>query len=166
MAVKHMVKCMVCGESFDANAEPYIKPNSTRYAHESCYKEKQEREEREKQERELLENYIINLFHIEFVYPPIRAQIKDYITKYNYTLSGIYKTLKYCYEIKKMNVSEANGRIGIVPYYYSEAQAHYLELFKKQTQNVKEIETLEITIPIPQRKIKKKHLFTFLDEEE
>ena len=49
---------------------------------------------------------------------------------------------------------------------YCATEEEITQLFKKQTQSVKEIETLEITIPIPQRKMKKKHLFTFLDEEE
>ena len=34
---KHIVKCLICGNSFDANVEPFIKANSRRYAHLECY---------------------------------------------------------------------------------------------------------------------------------
>lgn len=166
MAAKHIVKCMVCGEMFDANIEPYIKPNSNRYAHEKCYLEKQEKEEKEAQERNQMEEYIIKLLHIDFIYPAIKAQLKQYLNTYHYTYNGIYKTLKYCYEIKNMDISKADGRIGIVPYYYNEAQAYFLNLFEKNTQKLlNKPESIEIIIPIPQRKLKKRKVFTFLDEE-
>ena len=29
---KHMVKCLYCGQMFDANIEPFVKPNARRYA--------------------------------------------------------------------------------------------------------------------------------------
>ena len=37
---KHIVKCAICGQSFDANEQCYIKINSRRYAHANCAKEK------------------------------------------------------------------------------------------------------------------------------
>lgn len=166
MAAKHMVKCAVCGEMFDANTEPYIKPSSNRYAHEKCYLEKQAKETKETEERQEAEEYIIKLLHIDFIYPAIRTQLKQYLNNYHYSYNGIYKTLKYCYEVKKMDISKADGRIGIVPYYYNEAQAYYLNLFEKHSQELsRKPETIEITIPIPQPKIKKRKVFTFLDEE-
>ena len=33
---KHIVKCAICGESFDANTVPYVKTSSRRYAHAAC----------------------------------------------------------------------------------------------------------------------------------
>ena len=39
IAAKHIVKCALCNESFDANEESYVKVNSRRYAHATCAKQ-------------------------------------------------------------------------------------------------------------------------------
>ena len=36
----------------------------------------------------------------------IGKQINDYIKQYNFTYSGIQKTLEYCFEIKKKNLQK------------------------------------------------------------
>ena len=32
----HLVKCLYCGQQFDADKIAYVKPNNTRYAHKTC----------------------------------------------------------------------------------------------------------------------------------
>lgn len=44
---------------------------------------------------------------------------------YNYTYSGILRTLKYVFEVKNGDLSKANGGIGIVPWKYQEAYNYY-----------------------------------------
>lgn len=39
IAAKHIVKCAICGQSFDVSSESYVKVNSRRYAHADCAKE-------------------------------------------------------------------------------------------------------------------------------
>ena len=142
---------------------------NNKYVHKAC----QELEEkREKTDKEQLEDYIKELFDTTYIDPRVRAQIKKYVEEFNYTYSGIHKALVYHYEIKGGDKSKANGGIGIVPYVYENAYNYYYNLWlAKQKNKDVEIEQYtpkvkEIVIPRPQRKVKKRPLFTFLDEEE
>ena len=74
------------------------------------------------------------------------------------------------YEIKGGDKSKANGGIGIVPYVYKDAYNYHYNLWLAQQKN-KDVkielytpQVKEIVIPRPQRKVKKRQLFTFLDE--
>ena len=98
--------------------------------------------------------------------------MKKYVEEFNYTYSGIRKALIYHYEIKGGDKLKANGGIGIVPYVYENAYNYYYNLWLAKQKN-KDVEVeqytpqiKEIVIPRPQRKVKKRPLFTFLDEEE
>lgn len=169
---KHLVKCSICGEQFDANEIAYVKTSSRRYAHASC-KEKQDNElTQEEKDKIVLEDYIKKLFNISIITPKIRKQIKDYTENYNFTYSGIHKALVYFFEIKGNSIEKANQGIGIVGYVYKQAFDYYYALWQAQQKNVnKEIsdyepKVVEITIKSPQRKPKKRKLFSFLDKEE
>lgn len=114
----------------------------------------------------------MNLFGTDFVEPRVQKQIKKYIEENKYTYSGIRKALVYHYEVKHGDLSKARGGIGIVEYVYQDAFNYYKNLWEIQQQNrikppelFKPAAVKEITIPPPQRPIKKKHIFTFLDEE-
>lgn len=82
------------------------------------------------------------------------------------------KALKYFYEIKGNDIKSARGGIGIIPYIYQESYDYYYNIWKAQVLNQnKKIEdfipaVIEINIPAPQRKNKKRKIFSFLDEEE
>ena len=127
---------------------------------------------KEEVDKEELDAYIMKLFNITFIDPRIRKQIKQYVEEYHYTYSGIRKTLIYFYEIKGNSLEKSNGGIGIVPHVYQKAHNYYLALWQAQQKNenkvVKEfVPTVkEIVIPRPQRNVKKRNLFSFLDEEE
>lgn len=142
--------------------------SANNYAHKSCL-ELEER--REKTDEEKLDEYIKKLFQIEYVGPQIKKQIKQFVTEYNFTYSGILKALQYFYDIKGNSIEKANGRISIVPYIYKDAYNYHYKLWLAQQKNQDiEIELYvpkvkEITIPTPERKIKKRKLFMFLDEE-
>ena len=114
----------------------------------------------------------MELFKLDYVTPRIRKQINQYVSEYNYSYTGILKALKYFYEIKKNSLEKSQNGIGIVPYIYNDAYNYYYALWLAQQKNEnkelinKAYKTEEIHIPIPQRKIKKRKLFSFLDEEE
>lgn len=165
-----MVKCFYCGESFDANAEPFIKPNSRRYAHKECAEDAEAKKTKEERDKEALEEYIKKLFGIEALTPKINRQIKDYREKNNYSYSGIYKALKYSFEVRGNSIEKANGGIGIVGYVYDQSNLYYRALWEAQQKNEDiKIEKYvlpvrEVRIPIPDRKfmVPPRKRFSFL----
>ena len=167
----HRVKCYYCGKTFDRDKLPYVQVSAKRYAHQECSLTEEEKSNKEEQDKYDLENYIMQLFKTDYVDARIHKQIKQYREEYNYTYSGIRKALVYFFEIKGNSIEKANGGIGIVPYVYQQAYNYYLALWQAQQKNQDKIiidyipKVKEITIPKPQRKIKKQNLFTFLDEE-
>ena len=162
------VICAYCKKPMSKKDEDCVMVGNNKYVHKSC----QELEsQREKTDREKLEEYIKELFQISYIEPRVKAQIKKYVEEYNYTYSGMQKALYYHYEIKGGDKSKANGGIGIVPYVYQNAYNYFYELWLAQQKN-KDVQielyqprVKEIVIPRPERKIKKRPLFTFLDEE-
>lgn len=140
-----------------------------KYAHKKCVELE---DKRELTDKEKLDRYIMKMFGTEYVHQRVRRQINTYISDYNYSYSGIQKALIYFYEIKGNSLDKANGGIGIVPYIYQDAYNYYYALWEAQQKNQgKDISNFipkekVITISPPQRKIKKRKLFTFLDEEE
>ena len=167
----HVVTCVYCKQKFDRDKFPFIQVTSRRYAHKECSLSEDEKKSQEEKDKEELEEYIMKLFKITYIDARIRKQINQYVNEYHYTYSGIRKALIYHFEIKGGSVEKANGGIGIVPYVYQHAYNYYLALWQAQQKNqdkvvVEYVPTVkEIVIPRPQRKVKKRDLFTFLDEE-
>lgn len=163
------VSCTYCKKPLSKKDPDCVMVGNNKYAHKAC----QELEDkREKTDKELLEEYIKELFQISYIEPRVKAQIKKYVEEFNYTYSGIRKALIYHYEIKGGDKSKAKGGIGIVPYVYQDAYNYHYNLWLAQQKN-KDVEVKlytprvkEIVIPRPERKVKKRPLFTFLDEEE
>ena len=121
-----------------------------------------------------MEEYIKKLLNISVLTPKVNKQIQSYRTDYNYTYTGIHKSLTYFYEVKGNDISKANGGIGIVPYVYKQAQDYYFALWEAKQKNESKVEVIqsyvpqvqEIRIKRPQLKPKRRELFTFLDEED
>lgn len=169
---KHLVKCLYCGEVFDASITPFVKPRSNRYAHKACAETAENKKTKEEKDKEILEKYIKELFRINSISVKIKKQMEMFKNEKNYTYSGMYKTLKYFFEIRGNSIEKANGGIGIIPYVYEEAFRYWQAIWEAQQKNeniqVKEyiLPTKEIHISSPQRKPMKhiRKLFTFLDE--
>ena len=131
--------------------------------------EKKTQEEKDKEE---LYDYIKILFKSNNIDIRIHKQIKQFKEEYNYTYSGLRKALTYFYEVKGNSIEKANGGIGIIPYIYRRAYEYYFALWQAQQKNEnKSIEAYkprvkEVYIKRPEKKIRKKNLFSFLDEEE
>jgi hypothetical protein len=168
----HKVKCYYCGQTFDRDKEEFVKGSERRYAHKKCSENAEEIQSQEDKDKEALEQYIMKLFNIDYITPMIRKQIKQYIEEYHYTYSGIRKALIYFYEVKRGSLEKACQRISIVPYVYQNAYRYYYSLWEAQQRNAnKNIQLYipkvkEIVIPPPTVKVKKRKMFTFLDEEE
>lgn len=168
----HIVTCVYCKKKFDRDKIPFVQVSAKRYAHKECSEAENQRLFKEEADKIALENYIIQLFKLEYVTPRIRKQLNTYQEQYGYTYSGMHKALIYFYEIKGNSTEKANGGVGIIPYVYQDAYNYYYSLWEaKQANKDKEIEAYVpveevVRIPVPQRKLKQRKLFTFLDEEE
>ena len=163
------VICAFCKKPLSKKDANCVMLNNSKYVHKECQALE---ESREKTDREKLEDYIKTLFSLTYIEPRVKAQNKKYVEEYNYTYSGMQKALYYFYEIKGGDKSKANGGIGIIPYVYQDAYNYHYNLWLAQQKN-KDVEIQlyvpqikEIGIPRPERKVKKRPLFAFLDEED
>jgi len=136
-----------------------------------CAQNRSEEEKKVESEQNKFFDYCKQVFGKDFDFVRTKRLAEGYIKKYNYTWSGMLKTLIYFFEVKKNSVSKAKGSIGIIPYTYQEALNHYYAIWQAQQLNIdKKIEdyvpeVIEITIPPPQPKPRKRRLFSFLDKE-
>ena len=163
----HKVKCYYCGKMFDADVNPYVMVNSRRYAHKSCA-DRQGSEGKDK-----LEQYLITLFKLRYLHPTIAKQIEEFKTEKQMSYTEIYNVLFYYYDIMRNKPPLATPNIGIVPYVYPQAKAYFEKLYKSKVvnegKNMRDYrpEVKKITIRAPEREpLRKRPLFTFLDEEE
>lgn len=170
----HLVKCIVCEKKFDRDKIQAVKVSAKRYAHYSCYPHGGELVPLVNpidEDLVKLEVYIEQLLGEDYNHARVKKQIKDFKQEYNYTYSGMLKTLIWWYEIKGNSKEKANGGIGIIPFVYQDACNYYYSLYLAQIANehiaesnykptVKEI---EITSPEVYRKPIK--LFNIGEEE-
>ena len=170
----HMVKCAVCGVSFDRDKIQAVKAGARRYAHHTCMPDGELVPLQLPQvdpELEKLVEYTKNLLGKDYNAARVKKQIKDFKDEYGYSYSGMLKSLVYFYEVKGNSKDKANGGIGIVPFIYNDAYNYYLNLFLANQQNInKDVKSYtskvkEITIKAPVIAISKK-LFNFDDEVE
>ena len=167
----HYVICSVCGKRFDRDKVQAVKSNARRYAHQSCYPQgeivplPQVDEDLQK-----LNEYIEKLLGNNYNKARVKQQLKSFKEEYNYSYSGILKSLVYFYEVKGNSIDKANGGIGIVPFIYQDAFNYYYSLWQAQSINqTKHINILpkvkEVIIKLPEAKRPMK-LFFSGDEEE
>ena len=167
----HIVTCVYCKKKFDRDKFPFVQVSQRRFAHRQCSEIEAQKQQAAEKDRIELEQYIMKLFKEDYVNPRVRKQINSFIEEYQYTYSGIRKSLVYFFEVKGNPIEKANGGIGIVPYVYKDAYNYYYSIWEANQKNehklVEEYVPQEkiIRIPVPQRKIKKRKLFSFLDEE-
>jgi hypothetical protein len=171
----HLVKCSICGETFDRDKIQAVKTGARRYAHATCDPNNKDLVplliKEEDKDLKALKDCINKIYGKSANWILINKQIKDFQKDYNYSLSGILKTLLWFYEIKGNSPEKSNGGIGIVPFAYNDAFNYYYNLFVAQSQNENiDIEgyttkVREITIPLPAIK-EKKRFFNLEDDEE
>lgn len=180
----HPVICSVCGKKFDRDMVQAVKSGLRRYAHQSCMPEGEivplppptekkpavKKESKEDPEMKLLKDTIKDIFGDKANWATCIKQVKTYTAPpYDYSLSGIRKSLVYFYQIKKNPIEKANGNIAIVPYIYKDAYDYFYELFLLENQFddkvVEEREEREIVIPPPKSKRKIKLFKLWSDDE-
>lgn len=159
--IAHWVKCKVCGESFNRDKEEAVLISPRRYAHKKCV----ETYEEDLKDLEHLQEYIKQLFKVEKLPAKVDKQIKSFKKEYEYSYSGMEKSLIWFYEIKRNSLEKANGGIGIIPYIYQEATQYYYALYLAKLANEKVDMTIfskeirEIKIPSPKTYSKPPKLF-------
>jgi hypothetical protein len=163
------IKCIYCHQFVFKDAEDTVKISETQFAHKSC---KEKKDAAPLTEEEQLDKYIMELYDIDSVLPYMQIQKRKFIKEYNFTYSGMLKSLTYWYEVKKNPVNKDQMTLGIIPYIYKQSYDYYYSLWEAQQKNKdKKIEEYvpqeeEITIIPPKRVgIKKRKCFAFLDEE-
>lgn len=167
-----MVKCFYCGKYFDRNVNEYVeipRQQGKRYAHKICADEQIATDDRK--EQIALEQYIYNLFKLEYVPPRIKQQINDLRSK-GLTYKDIRETLFYFYDVMKNPKSTmlANPNISIVEHIYPRAREYWKKLRLAQAINkdkkVEKSEVIKVYIqPQKREPMRKRQLFTFLDDE-
>lgn len=163
------VNCFWCSKAIKPTDEGVVELPGMfgRYAHKSCA------DTHPKDDREKMIVYLIKLYKFkdDTGWQQLLRQAENFAKNYNFSYSGMMKSLEYFYRVKGNSVDSKRG-IGIIPYVYKDAFDYYYNLWMAQEANKgKNIEDyipkdIEITILSPQRKIEKRPLFTFLDDEE
>ncbi len=163
------VKCLYCGEQFYREKTEFVQIKN-RYAHKECSDRIEASKSEEEKSLKELEEYIMKMFNETYVNARIRQQIKRMREQYNYSYTGILKSLVYFYEVKRNPIEKANGGIGIVPYVYEDARKYYYNLYMAQKKNEDKVVSefvirgREIKIKPPQRKPKIRKLFNLEED--
>lgn len=168
----HYVNCIYCKKRFDRDKVSTVQVSARRYAHKECAENYENNKSQEEKDIEALEKYIMKLFNEDYVNARVRKQIKEYREQYQYTYSGMLKTLVYWYEIKGNSTEKANGGIGIIPFIYKDASNYYYNLYLAKLANEnKDISKYQpkeriIEINSPRVYIKPPRLFNLDDDAE
>lgn len=164
---KALVKCLYCGEQFDRLSEPNVKIGR-RYAHQKCFDAQDSEELKAELDKHNFFDYIKELYGSDYNFIAISKQAENYIKQYNFTYSGMLKSLKWFYEVKGNSKEGSNGKIGIIPYIYEDAKKYYYNLYlaQQKNKNVTEyrLEVKEIVIASPRVFVAPPKLFDLGDE--
>ena len=152
-----LVTCAYCGcKTVDKLSQNYIQYKGKNFHRECGEKQK---------EKDNFYSYVCEVFKLKAPGPRIYNQGNSFVEKYGYTYLGMQKTLYFIYTVKK----HANDRpiesksIGLIPYYYDEAQEYFKKIEKKKEIIRKEImSTTEeiISVKMPPREKRNKPAFT------
>ena len=156
----NMVICKYCNKTLDIRDA--VKITTGCFAHPECVDHLTD--------SEILDQYIMKIFEVDYVPPNIKKQINQYVKDYRFTYSGILKSLKYFFEVKKQPINKNSQTIGIVPYIYQQAYNYYYTIWlanqKNQDATIEKPKVVEIQIQRPDRKKRHSNKFNFLEEEE
>ena len=171
---KHLVKCAICGETFDTNVVQAVKHGARRYAHYSCEPSGELVPLGPEADPDLqkLKDYINTLFGDKANWALINKQIKKFKETNGYSYSGMLKSLVYFFDVKNNSIEKTNGGVGIIEYCYQDAYNYYYNLFMAQQANQDKnlfMQIKEIIIKPPKCHYRKKrklfNLGEFEDEE-
>ena len=128
-----LVTCAYCGcKTVDKLSQDYIQYKGKNFHRECGEKQK---------EKDNFYSYVCEVFKLKAPGPRIYNQGNSFVEKYGYTYLGMQTTLYFIYAVK----NHANDRpiesksIGLIPYYYDEAQEYFKRIDKKKEMIRKEI---------------------------
>jgi hypothetical protein len=165
----HIVTCIYCKQKFDRDKVPFSKISERRYAHQACVAGTVVEKTKEEKDYDALIEYAKHLLKDTYNDARVRKQIKDFKEQYDYSFSGMLKSLIWFYEIKGNSTEKANSGIGIIPFVYNDALNYYYAIYVANLAN-QEIENYqpevrEIIIKSPVAEIKKPKLFKLEDDD-
>jgi hypothetical protein len=134
MAAVHMVKCLFCGKTFDAQEDGkdiiWYKPRTNRYAHVECGKQNEANKTQDEKDYDTLYRYVKEQQKENFDYIKFKKIVEAWKKEYGFTYNGMYYTLIYFYEVKKNSKQKLiDGSIGIIPFAYKDAQHYYYNIY-------------------------------------
>ena len=158
-------KCVICGESIPTTEDPVpfkdkfahskcfalnmkILGNEKQEKLAKKAEEKQKKTKKTKPVQELKDglsneeynnkmlvvNYAKQIIDDDVLPTSFFATLNNDMTKYGHTYFGVYQTLRYLYDIKEREIIPDNV-LGLVPYYYDEAQAFFNEVQRVAEKN-------------------------------
>lgn len=171
----HYVKCLYCGETFDAKADEqdivWFKPRTNRYAHIKCSEERQEEDKITDEEFDALYRYVKEQQGKNFNFVQFQRVTSSWKKDYGYTYSGMLKSLLYFYEVKGNSKEKfREGSIGIIPFCYTQAYNYYYDIYvasqRAGTGTYNSEAKREIEIDAPAAKKEPPKLFNLGSEDE
>lgn len=111
-----------CGEKYEL--EKLSKIGNNNYC-ENCYKKITE----DKKYRQLLHKEIKDVFKISTITGRMLREIKTYEDN-SYKLKGMWMTIQYCKNVKKMNF-DIKYSLACIGWHYEDAKKYYIEQSKK-----------------------------------
>lgn len=170
MAKKHIVKCRLCKQPFEAQPEGegiiWVMPSKNWYYHKNCYdnwiKNVGDNVD-EKDWPKYIYDFLKHTVQLDYDWYLCEAQRKKMLKENNFTNKGIYFALRYFYEIKHGDKEKSHGGIGIVPYIYGESAQYWIDREKKNKGTIENIikqmkifDSPEITVKVNKPKLQNK----------
>lgn len=138
-----LVTCAYCGcKTVDKLSQDYVAYKGKNFHKECCEKQK---------EKDEFYAYVCEVFKLKAPGPRIYSQGNNFVKQHGYTYLGMQQTLYYIYTIKKHTNDRPidSKSIGLIPYYYDEAQEYFKKIEKKKEIIRKEImSTVEEVVPV------------------
>ena len=91
----HKVTCIYCKQIFDRDKEPAVLVSTRRYAHALCAEKANREQTQAEKDYDQLILYIRKILKESYVKKKNKKQIMDFKKQYNYTFSGMLKTLEW-----------------------------------------------------------------------
>jgi len=131
----HIVKCRICKQKFDTDANDFTLVGQKSYYHKSCY-ENWIRERNNPQAKgdedfwyESIVDYLYRDVKMSIDFKKLDSQWKSFTKpEKKMTPKGIYFAVRYYYSVIKGDKEKALGGIGIVPNIYNESARYWEDL--------------------------------------
>ncbi len=137
---KTIYQCRSCKQPINTEllelGTGYVMPTKGVYYHTACYEKKKKvnaitSNEADEVWFDALYRYMKYDLIMEVNFMKLKGQWKSFLNN-KMTAKGIYYAVRYMYDIKKFDVSKAEGGIGLVPSIYEESSQYWTDLYNRQ----------------------------------